>query len=162
MGRSHGRALVALAAFAGLTVGCGGARSAPAESAALSPQHQTGSVAVIDGDELRDVPEPQIEGLLEGRVAGVEVIRHADRGMSIRIRGAASFMGGTEPLYVVDGVPVQAEPGRGLYWLNPSDVERIEILKDASATALYGVRGANGVVVITTRRPGRQSGEERR
>lgn len=168
MSTGRGLAFVVVTAFAGVTLGCGAMRTAPAASR-LPPQHPGGgleavvasdgttSVATIDGDELRGIRAAQVEETLEGRVAGVQVIRHAGGGISIRIRGATSFIGGTEPLYIVDGMPVQADPGRGLDWLNPGDVQRIEILKDAAATSIYGVRGANGVVVITTRRPARSS-----
>ena len=98
----------------------------------------------------RERGQEQVEELLEGRSAGVRVIRLPSGGVSVQIRGRGSIHGDTEPLYVVDGMPVQVTTGRGLLWLNPGDIERIEILKDAGATALYGVRGANGVVVITT------------
>jgi TonB-dependent SusC/RagA subfamily outer membrane receptor len=90
--------------------------------------------------------------MLVGRVAGVQVIRLAGGGISVRIRGPGSINGDTEPLYVVDGMLVHATADRGLYWLNPADIRRIEILKDASTTSMYGVRGGNGVVLITTRR----------
>lgn len=93
----------------------------------------------------------RVEELLEGR-PGVEVLRTADGGYSVRIRGVGSFMSSEEPLWVVDGVPVDLR-GRGLSWLNPADVARIEVLKNATDTAIYGVRGSNGVIVITTKRP---------
>jgi len=93
----------------------------------------------------------QVEELLEGRVAGVRVVRSPDGGVSLRIWGPSSIYGDNEPLYVLDGMPVNVAPGQGLFWLDPNDVERIEILKDVSALAMYGVRGANGVVLITTR-----------
>jgi TonB-dependent starch-binding outer membrane protein SusC len=112
----------------------------------------TGSVTVIHGDQLRGIPESQVEGMLQGRAAGVQVITRPGGGFSMRIRGPGSFIGDTEPLYVVDGMPVHSDASRGLYWLNPADIQRIEILKDAGAAAIYGMRGANGVVLITTRR----------
>lgn len=112
----------------------------------------TGAVAVVDGDDLHGRPAVHLEELLEGQVAGVQVIHLPNGGISFRIRGQGSISGDTEPLYVVDGMPVQVATGRGLDWLNPGDVLRIEILKDASTTSMYGVRGANGVVLITTRR----------
>jgi len=109
------------------------------------------AVSTVSSDELHGVPAAQVEQLLEGRIAGVQVIRLPSGSISVRIRGRSSIYGDTEPLYVVDGMPVQVTVGHGLSWLNPGDIERIDILKDASATAMYGVRGANGVVVITTR-----------
>src|SRR5439155_21072607 len=78
------------------------------------------------------------------------------------IRGRGSIYGDNEPLYVIDGMPVEVTTGHGLSWLNPGDIQRIEILKDASATAVYGMRGANGVVLITTRHGERAPEEARR
>lgn len=115
-------------------------------------QWAASAVAVICGDNIDGIPVRQVEELIEGRVSGVQVIRRPGGGISLQIRGRGSFSGNMEPLYVLDGVPLQMEPNRGLYWLNPDDILKIEILKDASATAFYGVRGANGVVLITTRR----------
>lgn len=112
----------------------------------------TGAVGVVDGTKLYGRPAAQIEQLLEGQIAGVQVLRGPGGGISFRIRGPGSINGDTEPLYVVDGMSVNVTPGRGLDWLNPGDIERIEILKDASTTSMYGMRGANGVVLITTRR----------
>ena len=99
-----------------------------------------------DGRRMVDTEE-----MLRGRIAGVEVIQLASGGISVRIRGAYSAMLSTEPLYVVDGIPVHAAPGGTLTWLSPRDVQRIEVLKDPAQTAFYGMRGANGVVLITTK-----------
>jgi TonB-dependent SusC/RagA subfamily outer membrane receptor len=164
---SRGLLFAALTLITGGVLGCGAVRSAPPPSEP-SPEARggagrsvasegTGSVAVIDGDDLHGNPAPQLEGMLEGRVAGVQIIRLAGGGMSVRIRGPGSINGDTEPLYVVDGMMIQSASGRGLYWLNPGDIQRIEILKDASTTSMYGVRGSNGVVLITTRRGKRPS-----
>jgi TonB-dependent starch-binding outer membrane protein SusC len=163
----RGVTLLALATIASAVLGCGAARSAPPPSesppearggAGRSVASEgTGSVAVVDGDKLQGIPEAQLEGLLEGRVAGVQIVRLPGGGISVRIRGPGSISGDTEPLYVVDGMPVNATADRGLYWLNPADIKRIEILKDASTTSMYGVRGGNGVVLITTRRGKRDS-----
>lgn len=94
----------------------------------------------------------RMEELLVGRYPGVEVRRSPDGGMSIRIRGGSTLSGSGEPLYLVDGVEVFVAPGRGLDWLNPADIADIEVLKDATSTTMYGVRGANGVIRITTKR----------
>lgn len=93
------------------------------------------------------------EDLLVGRFPGVQVLRTPDGGISVRVRGGSTISGSGEPLYLVDGVEVSVTPGRGLDWLNPADIERIEVLKDATATTMYGMRGANGVILITTTRP---------
>ena len=96
------------------------------------------------------------EELLAGRFPGVEVYR-APGGIAIRIRGASSVYGSSEPLYVVDGMPIDPGPGGALVGINPADIEKIEVLKDAGSTAQWGVRGANGVILIKTKRgPSRQ------
>ena len=106
--------------------------------------------AVTDRD-VQDVRMVRVEEMLRGRVAGVEVLDLPGGGISVRIRGVTSVGLSTEPLYVVDGMPVRAEAGGGLNWLNPRDVQRIEVLKDPGSTAFWGSRGANGVVLITTK-----------
>ena len=117
------------------------------ESAGGSAQSYT-----RDKDDTRQVT--RVEELMESRLSGVVVTRTADGGYSVRVRGgASSFMANEEPLYVIDGVPFQVQDGRGLSFLNPADVARIDLLKNPSETAIYGVRGANGVIVITTKRP---------
>ena len=95
----------------------------------------------------------RVEELLMGRVAGLEVMRDASGDYRLRIRGQRSLLGGDEPLVLVDGMPIGAGGlSRALTGVSPSDVARIEVLKDAGATAFYGLRGANGVILITTRR----------
>jgi len=111
----------------------------------------TGAVASISSDDLTAIPVNDVQQIMQGRVPGVQVIQNSHSpggGVSVRIRGANSVLGGNEPLYVVDGFI----GGVGLNSINPNDIESIEILKDASATAIYGSRGANGVVIITTKR----------
>ncbi len=93
----------------------------------------------------------RIEDMLAARVPGLEVVRRADGLYSLRVRGVASVMGG-EPLLVIDDVRIDGDATGMLGALSPRDVQRIEVLKDAAATAIYGPRGANGVVVISTRR----------
>jgi TonB-dependent outer membrane receptor, SusC/RagA subfamily, signature region len=84
-------------------------------------------------------------------VAGVTVTRTADGGISVRIRGQSSIYGNTEPLFVIDGLPIQPGPGGSLLGINPHDIASIEVLKDAASMAFYGVRGANGVILIKTK-----------
>jgi TonB-dependent SusC/RagA subfamily outer membrane receptor len=160
--RASWSAVVVMVLIAGDALGCAPARSTPppAEPSPEAPRgagrsvasEGTGAVAVVDGDDLGGIPVAHPEQLLQGRVAGVQIIELPGGGISVRIRGPGSINGDTEPLYVVDGMLIQATAGRGLYWLNPGDIRRIEILKDAGTTSMYGVRGANGVVLITTRR----------
>ena len=115
-------------------------------------QEGTGSVGVVDGDDLHAIPNRRPELLMSGRIAGVQVVSLPGGGIAVRIRGQGPLYGDSEPLYVIDGMPVRTEPGKGLSWLNSGDIKRIEVLKDAIATSSYGMRGANGVVLITTRR----------
>jgi TonB-dependent SusC/RagA subfamily outer membrane receptor len=110
------------------------------------------SAEVLTREEIRERRASRVEELLIGRFPGVDVRATASGGFTIRIRGGNGFASGSEPLYVVDGVPVHVQPGQGIDWLPPHDIERIDILKDLASTAIYGVRGANGVVLITTRR----------
>lgn len=87
------------------------------------------------------------------RFPGVVVTRAPDGGLSVRIRGTTSIHGSNEPLYVIDGMAIRPGPGGSLEGINPYDIESIEVLKDAASTTMYGMRGANGVIVIKTKRP---------
>lgn len=110
----------------------------------------TGSVASIKSEKLKSVTTPSVANMLQGKVAGVSVTPVSGQpgaGVSIRVRGIGSLGGNTEPLWVIDGVV-----GASSADLNPNDIETISILKDGSAAALYGSRGANGVVQVTTKR----------
>jgi TonB-dependent starch-binding outer membrane protein SusC len=126
----------------------------------------TGSVSSVKSDAYRDMPLTSVEQGLQARAAGVQVTQSSSApggGLSVRVRGANSLISGSEPLYVIDGLPIYPDNnsfGTGadrqsknaLASLNPNDIESIEVLKDASATSVYGSRGANGVVLITTKR----------
>ena len=130
----------------------------------------TGSVASVSAEEIKALPVQSLDQALQGRVAGVQVTNTSPEpggGVSIRIRGGNSLTGSNEPLYVIDGFPLVSDnnlanqggtgrradqPSNALAAINPNDIASIEILKDASATAIYGSRGANGVVIITTKR----------
>jgi len=92
-----------------------------------------------------------IEELFSGRFPGVEVSRVPSGGISIRIRGASTVFGSSDPLYIIDGARVQSGAG-GLLFLDPGDIKSIEVLKDIGSTSLYGSEGANGVILITTKR----------
>ncbi len=110
----------------------------------------TGSIASVKADKLKTVTTPSVANMLQGKVAGVVVTPTSGQPgakVSIRVRGTGSLRGNTEPLWVIDGVV-----GDSMADLNPNDIESISILKDGSATALYGSRGANGVVQVTTKR----------
>jgi len=130
----------------------------------------TGSVATIKADRIMNNSVPSFDAALQGRAAGLQVVQSnaaAGSAVRIRVRGTASITASGEPLYVIDGVPVdnsdisdpdfnrnsvKANNLNPLAAINPNDIESISVLKDASATALYGSRGANGVVLVTTKR----------
>lgn len=130
----------------------------------------TGSVQRVAREDLIRNAPADVLSAMQGKLAGVNVTQNdgaPGAGISLRIRGSNSFLGGTEPLYVIDGVPFnnnnsgstpqglkddEKQTVNALAFLNPNDIESIDVLKDASATAIYGSRGANGVVIITTRK----------
>lgn len=147
------RALLAVGLLTGLIAGCAHGRGArPAPSPSSTPPAST----VTSDDMQRSPPAPgePIEDVLLGRIAGVSVTRTADGGIAVRIRGTTSVLGTKEPLYVLDGIPIQPGPNGSLTGINPYDIESIEVLKDAVSTAFYGARGVNGVILIKTKRPG--------
>lgn len=126
----------------------------------------TGSVATVPVESLKQ-PVSSVERLLQGSVAGVQVTQSTGQpggGTSVQIRGNNSITAGTEPLYVIDGFPIYNDNASNdagvtngskinpLSTINTSDIESIDVLKDASATAIYGSRGANGVVIVTTKK----------
>ena len=115
----------------------------------------TGSVASVNSNELSKVPTSDITQAFAGRMAGVQVMQSEGApgaSISIRVRGGISITQSNEPLYIIDGFPSED----GMSTLDPAEIETIDILKDASATAIYGARGANGVVVITTKSGGKE------
>jgi TonB-dependent SusC/RagA subfamily outer membrane receptor len=147
MTSSFSRVLLSLALATPFIGGCGsGQKSA---ETAPPPAPSTADVTSADIDRA---PGRSIEEHLKGRVAGVTVTRTSEGGIAVRIRGATSIYGSNEPLYVLDGVPITPGPGGSLTGIDPYDIESIEVLKDPADTALYGMRGANGVVVIKTKR----------
>ncbi|MBS7566664.1 TonB-dependent receptor [Mucilaginibacter sp. Bleaf8] len=129
-----------------------------------------GAITSVTAAQIADLPQPSVDQMLQGKAAGVTVVQNSGApgsNTSVRVRGVTAF-GSSEPLYVIDGVERQGSaptaqlgrPGGGqdetgvsaLATINPDDIESIDILKDASATAIYGSRGANGVIIITTKR----------
>ena len=115
----------------------------------------TGSVVSVKSDELMKVPTSDIAQALAGRMAGVQVTQSEGApgsNISIRVRGGISITQSNEPLYIIDGFPSED----GMASIDPAEVETIDVLKDASSTAIYGARGANGVVVITTKKGGKE------
>lgn len=122
----------------------------------------TGNIARVGGDDLKDLPVVSVEQGIQGKAAGVFVESANGKtggAVRVRIRGAASITASNQPLYVVDGIPISVDPLNytggalnPLADLNPNDIQSVEILKDASAGAIYGSRAANGVILITTKK----------
>jgi TonB-linked SusC/RagA family outer membrane protein len=126
----------------------------------------TGAVTTLQGTEIQDQPVAGVDAALQGRAPGVQVTQNSGEpgnGISVRIRGAASLTASNQPLYVVDGVPIQNDALTQLFpsggqaptsvtGIDPNEIESITILKDAASAAIYGSRGSNGVVMITTKR----------
>lgn len=139
-------------------------------------QDVNGAVSSVKASDIANLPQPSVDQLLQGRAAGLTVTNNSGQpgsSTSVRIRGITSLTGSSEPLYVIDGVPISGDAnnqstsgqsplqsfnGSGqsgvspLSLINPNDIESIDVLKDASATAIYGNRAANGVIIITTKR----------
>lgn len=112
----------------------------------------TGSVSKVDMKTVKDIPASSVEGLLQGRSAGLQVINNSqdpNSGATVRIRGSSSLNGSNAPLLVVDGIPFG--DANNLKQINPADIVSIEVLKDASASSIYGSRGSNGVIMVTTK-----------
>lgn len=147
------RALLSLA-IVSAAAGCGGsgrANTAPAPARPEAVNSDNASTVTAETIE-QSPPTESVEKILAGRVAGVTVSRAPDGGIAVRIRGVSSIHGNNEPLYVLDGMPIAAGPGGSLQGINPHDIESIRVLKDPADTAMYGARGANGVIVIKTKK----------
>lgn len=117
----------------------------------VKKDHVVGSVAKVETKDETIIDSTTLAEML-ARIPGVQVAQLAGGQVSVRIRGTNSFRSGTEPLYVLDGMPVLS--GGGLFGLSPSTIESITVLKDAGSTAIYGSRGANGVILIKTKQGG--------
>ena len=123
--------------------------------AASACHHPRDQGPAVTRQEIEDKQGESIEKQIQAKSPGVVVTRTADGGIAVNIRGSSSSMASNEPLYVIDDVPVSAGPGGALVGLNPHDIESIAVLKNPEDTGIYGSRGANGVIVIKTKRPGK-------
>ncbi len=144
MSRSLPPFAVVLFLASGVMTGCshGGTKA----ETAPKPQNTVTSATIQNSG---DVP---IEQILANRVAGVRLGRNADGVLTVQIRGTTSWSN-SPPLYVLDGVEITPGPEGALAGINPNDIEKIEVLKDPAQTAMYGSRGANGVIIIKTKKP---------
>lgn len=145
---------IALAIMA--TSGCAHPRAGNPQQVADTTRHRDSTFGgaprreAVTAQEIRK--DQPIEESLAGRFPGVEVSR-TPSGIAVRIRGGSSLMGSNDPLYVIDGVEIVPGPDGALAGINPYDIESIEVLKDATSTAMYGSRGSNGVILIKMKKP---------
>ena len=139
------RTLVSVAIVVGVTAACAG-----------HARRDAGDRNTVTAKDLEANPSEPIEKVLQAKVPGVWVTRTPDGSIAIQLRGSSSFYGETQPLYVIDGVPIAPGPNGALQGVNPHDIESIKVLKDPADTAMYGMRGANGVIVVTTKKPGKR------
>lgn len=142
---------VMLAAASALAA-CGGGGGGGGPQTAPAPEANAKTDNTVSAQTIANSASEPIEKLLANRVSGVTLGRASDGSLTVRIRGATSWNPDQQPLYILDGVPMAAGPGGALIGLNPFDIEKIEVLKDAGQTAMYGSRGANGVIIIKTKR----------
>ena len=152
MSRSLGSHIVAAALCVGLQSACGHAHQ-PAQSTPQPAPSAGAGREIVTAQDIENSPGKSIEQIISERFPGVIAVRTPDGGLALRIRGGSSIEGNNAPLYVIDGVPVDPGPYGALTGINPKDIATIEVLKDAVSTSMYGMRGANGVIVIKTKRP---------
>lgn len=146
------RIAVSCGLLAGLISGCSSGNAAlPDPTAGAVPRNADGSTIVTADDLQRTPTDDPVVRLLAAKVPGVWIVRTADGGIAVRLRGQSSVLASTEPLYLIDGIPIQPGPNGSLTGINPRDIETIEVLKDAASTSFYGLRGANGVIIIKTK-----------
>jgi TonB-dependent SusC/RagA subfamily outer membrane receptor len=136
-----------LAIVTGLVLGC--THSPGASQTEPAPNPPTAQPTTVSTDEQARSGANSVEQILAGRISGVQVTPAPGGGLVVRFAGPTSFYSGQEPLFVIDGIPVEVQRGT-LTWLNAHDVESIRALKGADA-AIYGLRGSNGVIVIKTK-----------
>jgi TonB-dependent SusC/RagA subfamily outer membrane receptor len=115
-------------------------------------RREPASPATVTSDDIQSNPTQPIEKVLQAKVPGVWVTRTGDGGIAIMLRGQSTIYGEQQPLYVIDGVTIQPGPNGALTGINPHDIDTIQVLKDPADTAMYGMRGANGVIVIKTKK----------
>lgn len=143
VGRLSGLRMLALAVLVTSAMGCASTRDHDAE--------RDRDPNTVEAEDLEGRYIARVQEMLRGQVAGVEV-RNSPNGLIIRIRGASSIYANSDPLFVIDNLPIELGANGALTGINPRDIASIRVLKNASDTAMYGVRGANGVILISTKR----------
>jgi TonB-dependent SusC/RagA subfamily outer membrane receptor len=147
------RIILSCAVFVGLASGCASSKGPLPEAPSPpsgAPSHPL-PATTVSGEDLDRAGNDPIEKTLAAKVPGVLITRTPDGGIAVRIRGNVSISGNSEPLYVIDGVAITPGPGGALQGINPHDIESIEVLKDATSLAYYGMRAGNGVILIKTK-----------
>ena len=140
-------ALVSVSLLVGLAAGC----------ASGNARRQPSSSTTVTAEDIQGNPTQPIEQVLQAKVPGVWITRTPDGGIAVMLRGQSTIYGEQQPLYVIDGVPISPGPNGALTGVNPYDIESIQVLKDPADTAMYGIRGAHGVIVVKTKRTNRPS-----
>ena len=141
------QALLRLALAAVVAAACARGGTAPNPDGGVTP-----ASGGTKSDEVRPATGEPIEKVLQGRISGVDVSNAPDGGLRIWIRGASNLDENHQPLYILDGMPIAPGPNGSLSGLSPYDIESIRVLKDAASLTMYGSRGANGVIVIKTKK----------
>ena len=139
------RSALSIVALSTVTVACASSNRRPEAPPPINGPNVTAADIERSGDPIK---------ALQANTPGAIIRQTDDGGIQVEIRGPASFYGSSEPLYVVDDVPIQAAPNGVLRGMNPHDIAWIKVLKNPEDTAIYGVRGANGVILIKTKAPG--------
>ncbi|HEU4748422.1 MAG TPA: TonB-dependent receptor plug domain-containing protein [Gemmatimonadaceae bacterium] len=149
---SIGRARVPFALLIGLLLACAPPRTSPVGDVdPMSPKPTP--PAGVTADDIARSPTVSIEDQLAAKYPGVWVSRSPDGGLAIRMRGKTSVNGNNAPLYVIDGIAIQPGSNGALSGISPYDIASIEVVRDATGTAMYGIRGVNGVIIIKTKKP---------
>ena len=149
---SFARVRVPFSLLSGLLLACAPPRTSPVGDVdPMSPKPTP--PAGVTAEDISRSPTVSIEDQLAAKYPGVWVSRSPDGGLAIRMRGSSSVNGEKAPLYVIDGIAIQPGVSGALAGISPYDIESIQVVRDATGTAMYGVRGVNGVIVIRTKKP---------
>lgn len=141
-----------LVLLAALATGCASKSGGSSPNAGGGQAAKAAPGQAVTSRDAQRAPSESVEKLLEGRFPGVNVLRTPEGGLRIGIRGATSLRGDNAPLYIIDGVPTEPGPNGDLTGINPYDIESIKVHTDPANTTMYGIRGANGVIIIKTKR----------
>jgi TonB-dependent SusC/RagA subfamily outer membrane receptor len=152
MTKSVAQSLASFSLLIALASACASAKTTPGETMKPAPLDPPSGQSVT-AEDIQRSPSVALEDLLTAKVAGVWVSRTSDGGIAVRIRGATTIYGNSAPLYVLNGQAILPGPNGSLPGIAASEIESIEVLKDAASTAMYGMRGSNGVILIKTKSP---------